>query len=67
MTFSSFLRTVGAGRRTTQSGSARASHARPGTAPQSPRSGLNVSPVHGHHCICTRCSPDERERLPLVG
>jgi hypothetical protein len=22
--------------------------------------GLNVSPVHGRHCICNRCSPDKR-------
>jgi hypothetical protein len=22
--------------------------------------GLNVSPVHGRHCICDRCSPDSR-------
>jgi hypothetical protein len=31
-------------------------------------SGLNVSPVHGRHCICNRCTPDDGEqRLPLAG
>jgi hypothetical protein len=22
--------------------------------------GLNISPVHGHHCICDRCAPRAR-------
>jgi hypothetical protein len=22
--------------------------------------GINVSPVHGHHCICSRCQPRQR-------
>jgi hypothetical protein len=30
-------------------------------------SGLDVSPVHGRHCICERCSPEQLQQLRLAG
>ncbi len=67
MPLHSILRAMGTARRAR----ARTSPAGAPPAPASRRhpamSGLNVSPVHGRHCICSRCVPDERDRLPLAG
>jgi hypothetical protein len=40
-------------------------HARDGRPQRHPAmSGLDVSPVHGRHCICDRCTPYPGDPLP---
>jgi hypothetical protein len=60
MTWPPVLRAIGASRTRPSVGVAAAgSHARIEPHPRHPAmSGLEVSPVHGHYCICDRCTRD---------
>jgi hypothetical protein len=56
MPWSSLIRAVGA-KRSLRESSSEQTRAFAGSDP-APRTmmGLQVSPVHGHHCICNRCA-----------
>jgi hypothetical protein len=63
MTFADRLRTVRATRLAgSASGPSQAAAARDrGTSQRHPAmQGIDVPPVHGHHCICDRCTPATR-------
>lgn len=58
MSFTPFFRAMGVSRRSRRSGIAVVGpgHSRPEEQTRHPAmSGIEVSPVHGRHCICDRC------------
>ena len=68
MAFHSILRVRYVGRKAGARATTSSTQPETGDRRHPAMSGLNVSPVHGRHCICNRCAPDEREqRLPLAG
>lgn len=67
MTISSLFRAVGSSRcGAVQPVVQSVTRAQPPAQRHPAMSGLDVSPVHGRHCICERCSPDQLAQLRVA-